>query len=81
MPPPKLAAPGGPIEDSASPLLTAIEELPERQRIVVQAFSLEETSTERVAALLGVSSRAVEGLLRRARTQLAADLRRAEAAS
>ena len=51
-------------------LREAIEELPERERAVVQAFYLEETSTARVAALLGTSERAVEGLLRRARERL-----------
>ena len=44
--------------------------VPSRQRIVVQAFYLEETSTARVAALLETSERAVEGLLRRARARL-----------
>lgn len=51
-------------------LREAITALPERERVVVQAFYQEETSTARVAILLGTSKRAVEGLLRRARERL-----------
>ncbi|MEX1026324.1 MAG: sigma-70 family RNA polymerase sigma factor [Planctomycetota bacterium] len=49
----------------------AIERLPEAEREVVRMFYLEETSTRRVAALLGLTERAVEGRLRRARERLA----------
>lgn len=51
-------------------LREAIVGLPERERAVVQAFYLEETSVARVAALLSLSERAVEGLLFRARERL-----------
>ena len=57
----------------------AIDALPQREREVVRAFYLEETSTARVAALLETSERAVEGLLRRARGHLRAALGRPSA--
>ena len=57
-------------EDPAAPLRAAIQRLPERERIVIQAFYLEETSTKHLAALLHLTPRAVEGLLRRARARL-----------
>lgn len=57
-------------EDEADSVRAAIEALPEREREVIQAFYLEETTSARVAALLETSERAVEGLLRRARARL-----------
>jgi RNA polymerase sigma-70 factor (ECF subfamily) len=53
----------------------AIDRLPDGEREVVRMFYLEETSTRRVAALLSLSERAVEGRLRRARQRLAGWLR------
>jgi len=57
-------------DELATRVRAAIDDLPEREREVVQAFYLEETSTVHVAALVGISPRAVEGLLRRARARL-----------
>jgi len=71
------AGESAPAEDPLAPLRAAIERLPERERIVVQAFYLEETTTKHVAALLHVTPRAVEGLLRRARARLASWLEEA----
>ena len=56
--------------DEAARVHAAIDALPDREREVVRAFYLEETSAARVAALLETSERAVEGLLRRARERL-----------
>lgn len=75
------AAGAVPAEDPLASLRAAIERLPERERIVVQAFYLEETSAKHVAALLHVTPRGVEGLLRRARARLAIWLEAAPAAS
>ena len=66
--------PDDPDDEQLHALRTAIGELPDREREVIQAFYLEETSTARVAALLETTERAVEGLLRRARQRLKAAL-------
>ncbi|MCP3918334.1 MAG: sigma-70 family RNA polymerase sigma factor [bacterium] len=61
-------------DDETLRVRAAITRLPDREREVVQAFYLDETSAARVAALLETSERAVEGLLRRARARLKAAL-------
>ena len=62
-------------EDNAARLREAVQALPDPEREVVQAFYLEQTSVRLVAGLLGVSERAVEGRLRRARQRLRQMLR------
>lgn len=62
------AAPEPPAELEA--LRTAIERLPEKQRQVVLMHYLEETSVKRVAELLSVSAKTVEGRLFQARRTL-----------
>lgn len=59
-----------PEAEAAARLREAVDALPDRERAVVKAFYFERSSTVHVAALLGISPRAVEGLLRRARTRL-----------
>lgn len=61
--------------ESADRVRDAIDRLPTAERIVVRAFYLEETDTRTLAALLGRSERAVEGVLYRARCRLAEWLR------
>ena len=61
----------GPHEAEAVRVRAAIDRLPRIEREIVRMFYLEETSTRRVAALLDLSERAVEGRLRRARERLA----------
>ncbi len=58
------------LADDFEPLRKAIERLPPRQRQVVLMHYLEETSVRRVAALLSVSERTVEGRLYQARRAL-----------
>lgn len=57
-------------DDSGAMVRAAIERLPDNEREVVRMFYLEETTTRQVAALLCLTERAVEGLLRRARKRL-----------
>ena len=57
--------------EDAQRLRDAIDRLPKAERIVVRAFYLEESDAKTVAALLGRSERAVEGVLYRARRRLA----------
>jgi RNA polymerase sigma-70 factor, ECF subfamily len=63
------------VRESADRVRDAIDRLPKSERIVVRAFYLEETDTRTLAALLGRSERAVEGVLYRARCRLAEWLR------
>lgn len=58
----------------AERLLAAIEELPSEQRAIVLMVALERTPPARVATLLGITERAVEGRLYRARKELAKKL-------
>ncbi|MEM1449612.1 MAG: sigma-70 family RNA polymerase sigma factor [Planctomycetota bacterium] len=58
-------------DERAALLRAAIEELPNDQRTVVAMAALERTPLRRVAALLGLTERAVEGRLYRARKELA----------
>ena len=53
-----------------------VRDLPERERVAVLATYFDASSAADVAALLGTSVRAVEGLLRRARGRLWARLQR-----
>lgn len=53
-----------------SGVLAAIRRLPDAEREAVQSFYLEVSDTKHVAALLGITERAVEGLLYRARKRL-----------
>ena len=48
--------------------------LPERHRVVLYLFYLEESSAREVAALLGITEKAVEGRLHKARAALRARL-------
>ncbi len=68
--PADVAAPESEDGERAQSVRRAVERLPESEREVVQAFYLEETTTARVAALLGIGERVVEGRLRRARARL-----------
>lgn len=71
--PDAVAGPAGDESEArARAVREAVERLPASEREVVQAFYLDETSTTRIAALLGLTARAVEGRLRRARARLAA---------
>ncbi len=63
-----------PEQERARHLIAVILSLPDREREVVQAFYFGETSTVHVAALLDLTPRAVEGLLRRARERLRSSL-------
>lgn len=56
--------------DGLDALRKAIERLPEKQRQVVLMHYLEETSVKRVAELLSLSEKAVEGRLFQARRRL-----------
>lgn len=58
----------------AERLLAAIEELPSDQRAIVLMVALERTPPARVATLLGITERAVEGRMYRARKELAKKL-------
>jgi len=79
--PPLEADPGERLEadERDARVRRAIADLPEREREVVRAFYLEETSLARVAALLEITERAAEGLLHRARRRLERTLAREEA--
>ncbi len=54
---------------------TAMQRLPERQRLALTLFHFEGLSQIEVGQLMGISDEAVESLLSRARRQLKADLR------
>lgn len=56
--------------EEAALVLAAVERLPDAEREAVQAFYLETSTTGEVAGLLGITERAVEGLLYRARKRL-----------
>lgn len=70
--PEQLAAPQAPggADPAHAALRRAIDALPEKLRTVVYMHHLEETGVGEVAGLLGISARAVEGRLYRARAQL-----------
>lgn len=73
----RVVAPGEALDarDAAIRVRAAIDRLPTPERIVIRAFYLESTDTRTLAALLGRSERAVEGVLYRARVRLAEMLR------
>lgn len=52
----------------------AIEQLPDDLRIITWMFYLEETKSKRIAALLGLPEKTIEGRLHRARKQLRASI-------
>jgi RNA polymerase sigma-70 factor (ECF subfamily) len=54
---------------------TAMEKLPERQRLALTLFHFEGLSQIEIGNILGVSDEAVESLLSRARRQLKAELK------
>lgn len=60
--------------DRAAALFTALEVLPERQRLVIVLRHMEERSNPEIAEIMGTSVEAVESLLTRARRALAAEL-------
>ncbi|MCI5049357.1 MAG: sigma-70 family RNA polymerase sigma factor [Rickettsiales bacterium] len=51
-------------------LRSVLKELPERQRIAVNLFYFEDLSQKQIADMMGISVKALESLLSRARTQL-----------
>jgi len=59
-------------QHAAADVRAAIDRLPRAERTVVRAYYLEQSDTCAVAALIGRSERAVEGLLHRARRRMGA---------
>jgi RNA polymerase sigma-70 factor (ECF subfamily) len=62
-------------QDTQRRVETAMQRLPERQRLALTLFHFEGLSQIEVGQLMGISDEAVESLLSRARRQLKADLR------
>lgn len=68
-----VAAPA-PDEGADAALLKLVEQLPDRQRLAVTLYYLEERSVEEVAAMLAMPANTVKTHLHRARARLAAAL-------
>jgi RNA polymerase sigma-70 factor (ECF subfamily) len=76
-----LAATGNGLGDESAEIATlvgqALARLPGKQRRLLEAFHYEKLSVARIADLQGISERAIEGRLRRARQNLRRELQAA----
>lgn len=77
---PQFNHPGVPMEDreATERILRAIRCLPERQQTALMLKTMEELSQQQVAEVMGLSVKAVESLLSRARATLNEKLRQSE---
>ncbi len=65
-----VAAEASPCESELDPLYQALQSLPDRERWAVHAFYIQEQSTERAMATLGLSRSGLYRVLQRARKRL-----------